>query len=63
MKLRNQLKREFGFYSFAWLPTTLQSGEVIWLKNYFIGGSTHGILNRYSVNHRRYEVKYEAIKR
>ncbi len=63
MKLTNQLKREFGFYKFAILPIKLTSGKYVWLQNVFFAGKQHGCNNRYSVNHKRYELKYPAIKR
>lgn len=53
-------KKQFGFYKFAFLPTKLTNGEIIWLKKYFIAGQQHGCLNRYAVGHQNFELKYET---
>lgn len=51
-------KKTDGFHKFALFPTRLTSGEYIWLRKYFIGGKKHGVLNRYSVGHKKYELLY-----
>lgn len=52
-------KKEFGFLKFAFWPTQLISGNFIWFKFYFVAGRRFGGLNRYSVSHKKFELKYE----
>jgi hypothetical protein len=63
LTLKNQLKREFGFTLFAWLPTKLTNGKYTWLTNVFYAGRKFGCENRYAKNGSKvYELRYPAIK-
>lgn len=60
MKKSAEFKKNNGFWVFAWLPTELISGETVWLKYYFVGGSRHGVSNRFDRGDSRYELKYSC---
>lgn len=48
----------FGFYEFAYLPTFLTSGKLIWLSWYFVAGRKFGGFNRFYIGNKSLEIKY-----
>jgi hypothetical protein len=55
---KNQFRKINGFWKFAFLPTILTNGDSVFFDWYWIPGEKFGCQNRYSVKHKRFELKY-----
>jgi len=60
--LNDENKAAQGFYRFAFLPTKITNGKIIWLQFVFYAGTNYSCFNRYSVGHPRYELSYIKSK-